>query len=114
MKLLLAAIFCLIAILPCYAEPHLHFGALLDTRFIVSDDTSTWLDGGLGKTRYGGEDATARLSQASFLVSASLNDEFSAQLHLNVDAEPEEIQTGSRIDVIEAFASYRPVLSPHL
>jgi len=116
MKCFFAGLFCLITMTTCSAEPHLSLSGLLDARFIVADDVLSWLDGGLGKTRYGSEEVVglARLSQASLLVTASANDQLSARLHLNIDAEPVGIQTGSRIDVIEGFASYRPVLSPKM
>ncbi len=96
--------------------PQISFGGLLDARFVRTDETGSWLDGELGKTRYGSEDSgnseLLRLSQASLLISAAASDVLSARLQINVDADPDELDVrNGRIDLIEAFGSYRPVLS---
>ncbi len=102
----------------CHADPiELSVEALLDFRLGRTDETKSWLSRGFGKTRYGGDDRNksyvARLSQASLMISASFSEELSARMQINVDAEPGGELGWHRIDVIEAFLSYRPVLSPH-
>lgn len=99
-------------------EPKVEVGGVLDARLARTDDTLGWLDGGLGKTRYGsraGERADlATLAQASLLVKANLSEVLAAQVHLNLDAEPEAAGRRGRVGVVEAFAGYRPELTPHL
>ncbi len=118
MRFLFTLLFCIVIVNECFSEPHFGFSGFLDFRGIKTTDTVSWLDSGSGKLRYGSEDGNSReifrISQVSVTFFAALNDELSAHLQLNVDAEPDRIQTGSRIDLIEGFVSYRPVLSPYL
>lgn len=92
-------------------------GVLLDGRYILTDRPVSWLDGGLGKERYGGENDDRqnlfRLSQASLTLNASLADSLSVKAQANVDAEPDRGFDRRRLDVIEAFMSYHPLLSTH-
>ncbi len=104
-----------------YAEDdslRIKFDGVLDVRFGKTGAATGWLDGGLGKTRYGGADGESanvlRLSQASLLMSVSRNDVLSARIHINIDAEPDREQMRGPIDLIEAFVSYCPVLSPQV
>jgi hypothetical protein len=48
------------------------------------------------------------------VISAALSELISARIQVNVDAEPDREQQRGRVDVIEAFVRYSPVLSPHL
>jgi hypothetical protein len=100
------------------AFPKLNFGGLLDARAIETDTTQSWLDGGLGKTRYGGVDghrATLfRLSRASFLLNFATSETLSAAIQANVDAHPDSRSERQHVDLVTAFVSYRPELSPHL
>ena len=93
-------------------------GGFLDTRFARTDDTVAFLDGGLGKTRYGaldGRDASLfRVSQASVFLKAKAGETLSAFVQANLDAEPDARQYRGRVDVIEAYARYRPEPTPHL
>lgn len=96
--------------------PKVHIGGVVDARFISTDSTVSWQDGSLGKLRYGGADGERseliRISQASLLVQVSLSDVLSAKIQLNADAEPDRFRGHSAVDLIEAYLSYRPVLSP--
>ncbi|MEW6367060.1 MAG: hypothetical protein AB1714_20715 [Acidobacteriota bacterium] len=96
----------------------LRLRGLLDFRIGATDKTESWLDGGLGKLRYGGDGrasgALARLSQCSILFSLRANDSTSVRAQVNIDADPRSYDLGSRIQPIEAYLSYRPVLSPYL
>lgn len=96
--------------------PKVKISGVLDARLVKTDDDVSWLQEGLGKLRYGDGDTEllARLSQASIILSIAANDVLSGRIHANVDAEPNNEIRGGRVDVIEAFASYRPVLSPSL
>ncbi|HJZ13790.1 MAG TPA: hypothetical protein VJ521_16670, partial [Acidobacteriota bacterium] len=96
--------------------PKLTLSGVLDARLVKTDEGISWLEGGLGKVRYGNGDdkLLARLSQASLLLSIAASEQLSGRIHINVDAEPNDELRGGRVDIIEAFASYRPVLSPYL
>lgn len=65
--------------------------------------------------RYGGENRKrkedARLSQASLVISSAFRQDLSARLQLNIDAEPGRSWQRGRIDLIEAFVRYNPLLS---
>ena len=92
---------------------------LLDARAIRTDRTRSWMDGGLGKTRYGppvtASPATLlRLSQASLLVDASVGEIVSAHLQLNGDAEGDFEIDSSRLDIVQAFLEVKPEPSARL
>ncbi len=92
-------------------EPRFEAGLLFDLRLAYTDDTLGFLDGGLGKTRYGGDEggearALARLAQLSFTADLRLFDGLAAHLQVNVDAEPDRGSAADRVDVIEAFLRY--------
>ena len=96
--------------------PHFSVGGILDTRFAHTDDTRSWLDGGLGKARYGslfagGEADLFRLAQASLLLDASLAEVLAAHVQLRVDAEPDNALRRGKTGLVEAYASWRPELS---
>jgi hypothetical protein len=92
-------------------------GVLLDGRYILTDLPVSWLDEGLGKLRYGGENNDRRnlfrLAQASVLLNASFTDSLSAKVQVNVDSEPERSLQRRPVDIIEAYLSYHPLLSTH-
>ena len=94
--------------------PKLKPGLVLDARGGRTDSVVEWLDGGLGKARYGGsrEETFARLAQASLLLKAELSESLDARLHVNVDAEPGGDRRHSRVGPIEAFLAYHPSWSP--
>jgi hypothetical protein len=92
---------------------------LLDVRAVRTDATKSWLDGGLGKTRYGPpvrpERATLlRLSQLSLLVDAPLGDIVSAHVQVGGDAEGDREVETARVDVIQAFIDVKPEPSARL
>jgi hypothetical protein len=98
--------------------PKLTFGGLLEARGISTDTTATWLDGGLGKTRYGGVDGRRatllRLSEASLLVTIATSEVLSASAQVNFDAQPDNRSERQHVDLVTAFVSYRPELTPHV
>jgi hypothetical protein len=100
-------------------EPTVKLGALLDVRYARTDSRRSWLDGGFGKLRYGGNvegrrASLLRLSQLSLLVDAELSPVLDAHLQVNADAEPDEAGLRSRASLIEASVTYRPELSQRL
>jgi hypothetical protein len=110
---------CLLLAVPALArgdEPVVKVGGLVDLRYAHTDTQRSWLDGGVGKLRYGagvaGRADLLRLGQLSLLVDAEPSPVFSAHVQLNVDAEPDEAGLRSRADLVEAFMLYRPELSP--
>jgi hypothetical protein len=97
--------------------PRVNIGAVLDGRFIVTDWPTSWLNGELGKNRYGGENDESRelgrLSQASLLLSIGLSDSLSARVQLSVDAEHNLVQKPAWLDLVEGLITYRTIFSPH-
>jgi hypothetical protein len=96
---------------------HFSVGGILDTRFVRTDAARSWLDGGLGKARYGslfaGQEADlARLAQASLLLVASLGEVLAAHVQMRVDAEPDNALRRGKTGLVEAYAAWRPELSP--
>jgi hypothetical protein len=96
-----------------------HWGLVLDFRFARSSSTLGWLDGGLGKSRYGGSEegagkSRARLAQASVVLETRLGRHLSTHLHFNVDAEPERGGAAERIDLIQAWARWATTSSLQL
>jgi hypothetical protein len=81
-----------------------HFDAFGDVRAIKEADERSWRDGGLGKFRYGGGDVVPALGEISAIGTAQLLPDLSTYAHLRF--EPDQ---RSAVDVIEAFARYRPV-----
>ncbi len=97
--------------------PKLSFGGLLDARVIRTDTTQAWLDGGLGKARYGGVDGERatlfRLAGASLVLSGATSDFLSASVQVNIDAHPDNHSGRRPVDLVTAVVAYRPELSPH-
>jgi hypothetical protein len=97
--------------------PRFTVGGILDARFIRTDTTRSWLDAGLGKARWGslvgGEEAElARLAQASLLLDAALGEVVQAHVQIRTDAEPDAFLKRGKTGLVEAFATWRPELSP--
>jgi hypothetical protein len=93
-------------------EPAFDPGLLLDIRFAYTDGALGFLDGGLGKTRYGGDESgeerfLARLAQLSFTTDVSFLEGLGGHLQVNFDAEPDRGDASDRIDLVEAFLRYR-------
>lgn len=95
-------------------EPAFELGTVWDFRFVRTGVTRSWLDGELGKARYGGDGSTRRnlfrIAQASFVLDMRPVDNLTTHVHVNLDLEPEnpEGRYGwDRIRLIEAFAEWR-------
>jgi hypothetical protein len=93
----------------------LRVGGLVDLRAARTDDSTGWLDGGLGKLRWGGEDGEPKtvlaLAQAAVVFRASLGEELRAYAHLNVDTGSYPTSGLAGPDLVEGWVSYRPRLS---
>lgn len=89
-------------------------GLVLDFRAGHLDATPGWLQGGLGKFRYGGggEANFARLAQASLLLKLEMGDSVDVRGQLNVDAEPGASERESRVGPVEAYLAYHPSFTP--
>lgn len=81
------------------------FEAWIDVRGAVSTAGQEWLDGGLSKTRYGGED-DVNLDAEIAEVTALWEPRFTASLsaHLNLQAGPDQSMPFS---AVEAFLRWR-------
>ena len=94
-----------------------HWDGLLDGRLVQTDKTPGWLDGGLGKTLYGGElsqnlqeqQTSLNLAEASVILRTEIDWSWSAYVHLKSD--PEQKQS---IDMVEGFVSFKPVSTSSL
>ncbi len=94
-----------------------HWDGLLDGRLVQTDKTPGWLDGGLGKTLYGGElsqntqeqQTSLNLAEASVILRTEIDWSWSAYVHLKSD--PEQKQS---IDLVEGFVSFKPVSTSSL
>jgi hypothetical protein len=96
--------------------PRFKVGAILDTRYVHTDDTRSWLDGGLGKLRYGtlngGQAELFRLSQAALQLDGALSEVFDVHVQVKVDAEPDNTLKRGKFGLVEAYALWKPDLSP--
>lgn len=93
----------------------LRVGGLVDLRGVRADDTVAWLDGGFGKLRWGGdadgERTLVALAQASLVLRAGYGEELGAFVQANVDTGSYPVSGLAGIDLVEAWASWRPRLS---
>jgi hypothetical protein len=86
--------------------PDIRLSGIVDFRAAATDDTASWLDGGLGKLRYGGGKdgdgrVIARLAQADLVARARLNWSLEAVLQLQYDKDQRR-----PVDIIEAYLAY--------
>ena len=115
--LLLAA---LLFAVPAAAEEgfRLRVGGLVDLRAVRTDTTTGWLDGGLGKLRWGGEDGDRRtvlaLARSAIVLHANLGEELRAFVQADVDTGRYPTSGLSGVDLVEGWVSYRPRLSDTL
>jgi hypothetical protein len=76
----------------------------LDTRMVTSDAGRSFMDGGLGTTRFDRNDSGVQLGRARFALSASLGELWSAHL----DASIWDDKDRSPVGVTEAYLQFRP------
>lgn len=83
------------------------FHGYADLRIVVpSNDDDTWLEGGLSKTRFGRADGDVEVRLGEFVgeVHAQIGGELTAMAGIRYDEDQR-----TPLDVIEAYARYRPV-----
>lgn len=92
------------------AEDRFKFNVVLEGRVATTPVAQSFLDGGLGKTRYGAEPRAveAKLAQAAFLGRFEARPDLTFRVHANVDAEH---NFERRVDLVEAIARYAPALT---
>jgi hypothetical protein len=76
----------------------------LDTRAVTSDAGRSFMDGGLGTTRFDRKDSGIQLGRARFAVTASLGELWSAHF----DASAWDDKDRSPVGVTEAYLQFRP------
>ena len=76
----------------------------LDTRLVSSDAGRSFMDGGLGTTRFGHRDSGIQLGRARFALTTSLGDLWSAHF----DASAWDDKDRSPVGVTEAYLQFRP------
>lgn len=82
---------------------------IIDLRAVNTDGTRSWMDGGPGKTRYGGtrqgdSRSTGQLAEAALVLSSRINWSLTGHLSLKYDPDQKHV-----FDVLEGFIAYRPV-----
>ncbi len=99
------------ALAPSWArgDDRFAFNLVLEGRLVTTPPSVSFLEGGLGKTRYGHEPRAvqATLAQAALLGRFDARPDLSLRVHANVDAEH---NFERRVDVVEALVRYHPAL----
>ena len=103
MKRLLPLLLCA---LPAPALAQIDYGAsgYIDLRLVSPADEPSWLQGGLGKTRYGKDDSHFQFAGAVGQGYVLLTPEILAVAVLRI-----EPQQRTFVDVLESYVRYRPV-----
>ena len=91
------------------ADDRFRFNLVLDGRVVTTPDSTSFLDRGLGKTRYGHEprEVQVTLAQAALLGRFELRPDLTVRVQGNVDAEHDFKR---RVDLIEGFVRYTPAI----
>ena len=92
-----------------WADDRFKFNVVLDGRVLTTPTSISFLDGGLGKTRYGHEPRAveAKLAQAALLGRVELRPDLAIRAHVNVDAEH---NFNRRVDLVEGVIRYNPAI----
>jgi hypothetical protein len=96
----------LLCALPAPALAQIDYGAsgYIDLRLVLPADETAWLQGGLGKTRYGKGDSDFQFASAVGQGYVLLTPEILAVTVLRVEPEQRTL-----VDPLEAYIRYRPV-----
>lgn len=76
-----------------------------DLRFIAAPTSDSYLDGGLGKLRFGEDDPHPGLKLGDFVAEGTVKFDSEWLLQADVRASP---RYGAAVDLLEAFAQYTP------
>jgi hypothetical protein len=98
---------------PSRADDRLKINLILEGRLVTTPPVISFLDGGLGKTRYGHTPRSiqARLSQAAVLGRFELRPDLSVNIQANLDAEH---NFNRRMDLVEGALRYTPAIGDKL
>lgn len=99
----LVLLFLLLASVPAHAIDA-DFEGYADVRLVIPSDQVSWLDGGLGKLRYGDEDGNFQFAELVGQGRLLLTPEFSVVAVLRFEQSQR-----TPVDVLEAYVRYRPV-----
>ena len=94
---------------PATADDRFKFNLVIEGRLVTTPVGVSFLDSGLGKTRYGQKPRAveATLSQAAFLGRFEARPDLTLRVHGNVDAEH---NFKRRVDLVEALVRYNPAI----
>src|SRR5689334_14746897 len=87
------------------AAADVNFNGFADVRLVAPPKTNSYLDGGLGKLRFGSDDPSPALKFGEIVGegSATLGDSWFVQADARISP-----QYGTAIDLLEAFAQFAP------
>jgi len=96
---------CCFAFATSSAAADVNFRGFADARLIVPPKTNSYLDGGLGKLRFGSDDPSPALKLGEIVGegSATFGDGWFVQADARISP-----QYGSAVDLLEAFAQFAP------
>jgi hypothetical protein len=81
--------------------------ASLDLRLVDSDGRDSYMDGGLGKLRYDGDDDVLQLGRARFAWRGGIGGDW----HASIDVSAWSLDDHNAIDITEGWVEWRPVPS---
>lgn len=87
------------------AAAHAEVEASLELRLVDTDGRDSFLDGGLGKLRYDGDDETLQLGRARLAWRGAVAGDW----HASVDLSAWSLDDHNPVDVTEAWLEWRPV-----
>ncbi len=91
------------------ADDRFKLNVVLDGRVLTTPASTSFLDEGLGKTRYGQKPRAveAKLAQAALLGLVELRPDLTIRAHVNIDAEH---NFHRRVDLVEGVIRYNPAI----
>ena len=96
-------------------HPRVTVSGVAEVRYAHTGGVESWLDGGLGKTRYGAlQGRAADLFAVPFValvVDANHEERLFAHVQLNADAEPDASLDRGRVGLAEAFVAFNSDLT---
>lgn len=102
----IASLLLLIVVLPPSraGAQELDLHGYIDFRAVAAPDTRSFVDGGLGKTRFGGDDVGAEFGGAALQAALQFTPEW-----LALSAVQFQTSDQGTLDVLETYVRYRPV-----
>lgn len=95
-----------LSVLPARAVAQIDYGVsgYIDLRLVAPSDETSWLQGGLGKTRYGNGDSHLQLAELIGQGYVLLTPEILTVAVLRIEPEQRTL-----VDALETYVRYRPV-----